>query len=129
MHRSTWLLLWVLGWLASTTLANPVESVPGGLRVTLEPSMMPIPLNQMHSWTVIVHTTDGSAATDAGIVVDGGMPAHDHGLATRPQVTRELGDGRYLLEGVRFHMAGEWLLRLDIRYRDQQYRADVSVTL
>jgi hypothetical protein len=119
----------LLAWLPAVCAGNPVDSVPQGLRVTLEPSVSPVPLNQMHSWTVVLQTSHGEAVADAGITVDGGMPAHDHGLATRPQVTRYLGEGRYLLEGVRFHMAGEWLLRLDIRYLDQSFRADVTVSL
>ena len=46
--------------------------------------------------------------------VSGGMPAHDHGLPSRPRVTRALGDGAYLLEGLKFHMNGRWEVRLDI---------------
>ena len=42
------------------------------------------------------------------------MPEHDHGLPTAPRVTRELEPGRYLLEGVRFHMGGRWELILQI---------------
>ena len=29
-------------------------------------------------------------------------------------MTRELGEGRYLLEGVRFHMQGQWQLIISI---------------
>ncbi len=36
------------------------------------------------------------------------MPEHDHGLPTRPRVTRELGAGDYLVEGMKFHMHGAW---------------------
>jgi hypothetical protein len=42
------------------------------------------------------------------------MPDHDHGLPTLPVVTRETSPGRYLLEGVRFHMPGRWQLTLTI---------------
>jgi hypothetical protein len=66
---------------------------------------------------------------DAQINVNGGMPAHDHGLATSPRVTRYLGEGQYLLEGVRFHMPGEWLMKLDIQYLDQSFTAEIPVTL
>lgn len=120
----------LLGWLLiSGVAASPVNSVPSGVRVTLEPSISPIPLNQMHSWTVLLQTDSGEAISDAQIQVNGGMPAHDHGLATNPQITRYLGEGRYLLEGVRFHMPGEWLLRLEINHLQQLYRADITVNL
>ena len=46
------------------------------------------------------------------------MPQHNHGLPTAPEVTRYLGEGRYLVEGLRFHMPGWWELRLDISVGD-----------
>ena len=42
------------------------------------------------------------------------MPQHGHGLPTRPRVTRNLGDGVYEIEGVRFNMGGWWELKLAI---------------
>jgi len=36
------------------------------------------------------------------------MPMHDHGFPTAPRVTKELGNGTYLLEGVKFNMPGWW---------------------
>ena len=44
----------------------------------------------------------------AAITVDGGMPQHGHGFPTRPRVTRDLDDGTYLLEGMKFSMTGWW---------------------
>jgi hypothetical protein len=42
------------------------------------------------------------------------MPQHGHGLPTRPRVTRNLGDGAYEIEGVRFNMGGWWEFKLAI---------------
>ncbi|MGI9227383.1 MAG: FixH family protein, partial [Gammaproteobacteria bacterium] len=50
----------------------------------------------------------------ADIKVDGGMPEHNHGFPTRPQVTKNLGDGCYLLEGMKFHMGGLWTISISI---------------
>lgn len=50
----------------------------------------------------------------ARIRVNGGMPAHDHGLPTEPRVVEALGGGRYLLDGVRFHMHGAWEVVLQL---------------
>ncbi len=72
-------------------------------------------INRMHSWVLHVETTAGEPVEGATIEVDGGMPAHDHGLPTRPRVTEELGSGDYRLDGVRFHMAGHWQLVVTIR--------------
>jgi len=56
----------------------------------------------------------------AAFSVTGGMPDHGHGLPTQPKVTQYLGEGRYLLEGVKFNMGGEWMLRLHILAGDRQ---------
>ncbi len=100
-----------------------------GLQVELRSQVQPPPLNQMHSWLITLRNADGAPLDGARIRVEGGMPTHDHGLATRPEVTAEQGEGRYLLEGVRFHMAGEWLLQLQIEHGGQVYHVDVAVQL
>jgi len=50
----------------------------------------------------------------AEIDLDGGMPAHDHGLPTHPQMTRYLGKGSYLVEGMKFHMGGLWTVTITV---------------
>ena len=42
------------------------------------------------------------------------MAQHGHGLPTRPQVTQELSDGTYLIEGMKFSMTGWWEIKLAI---------------
>jgi len=74
----------------------------------------PIAINRMHSWILHIETADGAPVESAMIEVDGGMPAHDHGLPTRPRVTEELGNGDYRLDGVRFHMRGSWQMVVTI---------------
>jgi hypothetical protein len=100
-----------------------------GFAVDLQSQLQPVPLNQMHSWVITLRTPEGVPMEGASIQVQGGMPAHDHGLATSPEVTAYLGGGRYLLEGVRFHMAGEWLLQLQIEHQSRQYSATVALSL
>lgn len=86
----------------------------GLYRISFTSALDPIGINQLHSWTVHVETADGRPVEDAQITVDGGMPAHGHGLPTQPQVTQNLGNGDYLLEGVRFQMPGAWVMRFDV---------------
>jgi|TARA_B100001059_G_scaffold62660_1_gene58546 hypothetical protein len=74
----------------------------------------PVVINRIHSWELVLTGADESPVTGAEIAVTGGMPDHDHGLPTLPVVTRETSPGRYLLEGVRFHMPGRWQLTLTI---------------
>lgn len=66
--------------------------------------------------TVRIAVTDasGNPVEGATIAVDGGMPAHGHGLPTRPRVTRDLGGGAYLVEGLRFNMGGWWVLEFEV---------------
>ncbi len=74
----------------------------------------PLEINTIHSWELVLHTADGAPLIGAQMSVVGGMPDHDHGLPTSPVVTREITPGRYLLEGMRFHMPGRWLLTFDV---------------
>ena len=38
------------------------------------------------------------------------MPEHDHGMPTRPAISELPGKDGYLVEGIRFHMRGQWEL-------------------
>jgi cytochrome c peroxidase len=71
-------------------------------------------INQLHSWQVRLTTSDGAPVTAAHFEFTGGMPQHGHGFPTKPRVTRELGNGLYLLEGMKFSMTGWWQIRLGI---------------
>ena len=82
--------------------------------VTLQPPATPAAINQLHTWQVRLATTAGAPIAHARIKVDGGMPQHGHGLPTRPQVTQELSDGTYLIEGMKFSMTGWWEIKLAI---------------
>jgi hypothetical protein len=83
-------------------------------QVAIRPLAEPIPLQQMHAWEVKLTSPAGVPVLQAAIEVDGGMPQHGHGLPTQPRVTRELGDGRYLVEGMKFSMPGWWELKLRV---------------
>jgi hypothetical protein len=85
-----------------------IPSRSGHFLVTVTPDLEPLAINTIHRWTVEVLTAEGAPVPSAEITVRGSMPAHDHGLPTRPEMTRYLGEGRYLIEGMRFHMAGNW---------------------
>lgn len=86
----------------------------GRFIVELQPPATPAAINQLHSWQIRLSTADGAPVQGARIAIDGGMPQHGHGLPTRPQVTRQLADGNYLLEGMKFSMGGWWEIKLNI---------------
>lgn len=95
-------------------MASELLSDNGLFRVSFTASLDPITINQMHTWTLHVETADGKVVEDAVILVDGGMPQHGHGLPTRPQVTQYLGNGDYLVEGLKFQMGGWWEVKFNI---------------
>jgi hypothetical protein len=92
---------------------GPRSSAQGRYVATLEPAKALRP-RQMQTVRVNVRDAEGRAIDEAQISIDGGMPQHGHGLPTRPHVTRELADGSYLLEGMKFSMTGWWQIRLAI---------------
>lgn len=86
----------------------------GHFKVGAVSRLDPVVINETHSWTLHIETADGNPVTDAEITIDGGMPEHNHGFPTAPRVTENLGEGKYLLEGMRFNMGGVWVLTLEI---------------
>lgn len=83
-------------------------------RISYESGLRPISINRIHNWVVHIETSDGSPVADAMITLIGGMPEHDHGLPTLPLATQYLGDGDYLVEGMKFHMNGWWQITISI---------------
>jgi hypothetical protein len=77
-----------------------------------------IRLRQLHTWNLRVVTAAGTPVEQATITVDGGMPQHGHGLPTQPRVTRYLGEGTHLVEGMRFNMGGWWVVKVRIAGTD-----------
>ncbi|HRJ58912.1 MAG TPA: FixH family protein [Anaerolineales bacterium] len=86
----------------------------GAFIVSFKSELDPITIGSMHSWVLHVETADGEPVEGATILVDGGMPDHGHGLPTSPQVTQDMGNGDYLVEGLRFQMGGWWEVKFNI---------------
>ncbi len=83
-------------------------------QVSYSSKLDPITINMMHAWIIRIENNKQQAVLNAEISVDGGMPAHNHGLPTHPQVTKNIGEGNYLLEGMKFHMGGWWQVTISI---------------
>jgi hypothetical protein len=120
-------LLLFMGAAAPAEQSWPSES--GALRASYTTDVDPIPLNRIHTWTLHLETSAGAIVEDAEISIAGGMPAHNHGLATAPAVTAYLGDGDYRVEGLRFHMQGEWVLRVSVRHGRTRDTIVIPLTL
>ena len=52
---------------------------------------------------------------------DATMPAHRHGMNYRP-VIKPLGAGRFRVEGMMFHMAGQWELAFEVKSGNETLR-------
>lgn len=110
--------LWLVTFPAIAADANPPDLsgvTDKGLTVEIYSELSPISINQIHSWHVRVLDRDGEILVLDELLVFGGMPEHDHGLPTQPEVTTRLSNGDYLLEGVRFHMQGLWQLQIELQ--------------
>ena len=89
-------------------------STKGLYRGTVAPSMEPIEINKLHTWRLHLETADGHPVDDATFTIHGDMPGHGHGLPTEPSVTQKLGNGDYLVDGMKFQMTGWWYVDFGI---------------
>jgi hypothetical protein len=55
------------------------------------------------------------------VAVDAQMPEHKHGMNYRPTIV-SLGNGRYRVEGMVFHMPGRWEIAIDVRAGEESER-------
>jgi len=83
------------------------------VQVSYAPSSAPVAVNTLQTWVLTLTDPGGHPIADAQVEVAGDMPEHGHGLPTVPQV-RSLGSGRYLLEGLKFHMPGWWVVKVRV---------------
>jgi hypothetical protein len=81
---------------------------------TIRPQGDSIPTGRLQRWTLHLVTAAGAPVDSAALTVDGGMPQHGHGLPTKPRVTRSLGNGDHLVEGMKFNMGGWWVVKFDV---------------
>jgi hypothetical protein len=90
-------------------------SEAGLYRAEIRPQGDSIPRGKLQSWTLHLETASGAPVDTATIAVDGGMPQHGHGLPTKPRITKSLGNGDHLVEGMKFNMGGWWVVKFRVR--------------
>ena len=103
--------------------AEPVATARKLYRVQWRSIPDPPPLSTLFEVEVTVTDPDGKPVEDAKVTVDATMPQHGHGMATKPEQDPGVCDaagacrhpgGRYRTRGMKFHMPGEWKLRIDV---------------
>ena len=115
---------------AAAALPPSICSNGATFRVDVVAAPAPLPLGQL--FDLEVRLADGCEGTRAldGVTLraDGVMPGHGHGMNTQTRVS-PLGDGRYAVSGLRFHMPGEWEVHFDVIRGKTLERAQAAVTV
>jgi hypothetical protein len=97
----------------------------GNFGVTIRPEGGSITRNRHFSLEVVLKPGSGAGAPD-GVLVDADMPAHRHGMNTKPEIVHEGGQS-YRVNGMLFHMAGEWSITVVISVGKTEERAAFPV--
>jgi len=111
----------VLSWPATRATAE------GGFEITLNPSNGEIEENKHFTLDVTVNSTKGELK-HLTVKVDGDMPAHGHGMNTKPEGT-PLSSASYRVEGMLFHMGGDWVITADVECDGKTERALFPITI
>jgi hypothetical protein len=101
----------------------------GDYRATYSSSETPVPVNELHTWILHIETADGKPVDHATISIFGDMPQHGHGMPTQPQITEQLGNGDYLVEGMKFQMGGWWKIDFTIEANGQSDQVSFNLML
>ena len=101
----------------------------GMFHVTVTTDADPVPINELHTWTLTLMDADMQPVDDATVTFGGGMPAHNHGFPTEPQVTTTGSNGDYLIEGVKMQMSGHWEMIFDIESGDMADTITFNIVL
>jgi len=76
----------------------------------------------IRKWVSLVALTSLAGDKPAELIaVDAQMPEHKHGMNYRPTIV-SMGDGRYRVEGMVFHMPGRWEISIDVRAGEESER-------
>jgi hypothetical protein len=91
------------------------------------PVPAPIVLGRHFAIDAVVCAKPAAPAVQ-GLRVDAQMPEHRHGMNYRATVAAK-GEGRYVAEGLLFHMPGRWQLLFDVETRGKTERLATDLVL
>jgi hypothetical protein len=101
-----------------------VRSEGGTFAITLKPTKGDIVRNEHFSLALSI-----DPASDGLVLkLDADMPAHRHGMHTQPEVV-PLGGPNYRVDGMLFHMSGEWVVTVDVTSSGKTERANFPIHL
>lgn len=114
--------------LAVPAEAEPVAGTAGLVSANLGVDLTQFPVGDFVEAPFTLTDAQGAALVGATVTVTGGMAMHGHGLPTSP-VVEEIGEGRYVIKGLKFSMDGEWQLRLSVTAGSVTDTVDYEFTL
>ena len=97
---------------ASSSWPATRTSDGGTFTVTLAPTEGEILQNKHFSLDLSVRAQNG-APPPIKVSVDADMPAHRHGMNTKPELV-EKGEQRFQVDGMLFHMSGDWVITVEV---------------
>lgn len=112
---------------AEASTAEPRTAETKNFLVSMETTPAHIPVNEHFTFAFTVRAKSGEKIPGQ-IAIGADMPAHGHGMNTEPRLT-ELGNGRWLVEGMLFHMPGAWEIYVYIGRKERMERAVFPVGL
>ena len=95
----------------------------GALQVTWQAEAGPITVGRPFALLITLCPADTQL-----LRVEATMPEHRHGMNYRASI-KPLGDGRWRVEGLLWHMSGRWELSLDLQSQGKEHRLRQSVIL
>jgi len=100
----------------------------GKFSLSIYPQAGKYQIGDYHSWIIQVKNNKGQMVSDAQLGFSGGMIGHGHGMPSEPSI-KPLGEGKYLMEGVLFSMAGEWTFYFLVQTAGLQDKARFDISL
>lgn len=129
---------------ASPSVDQPATAPPAPLRGTIHTGQSddgqyrlkyatdpdPLPLNEPFQIDVLIErmAAAGLSWDRVSLSVDARMPEHHHGMNVEPRV-EALGNGRFRVTRMLFHMPGYWELYFDIDVNGVTTRVQFEITL
>ena len=63
------------------------------------------------------------------VFIDGGMPAHEHGLPTAPKIIWSEERKAHLIKGLKFSMPGLWALNFKVNAKDDALKDQIKILI
>lgn len=108
--------------------STPLPTVgKGTFKVTQSGKAAPFGLDKLEQMTISVKDKTGAPVNGANFEITARARDIVRLMQTTPQVTRQIGKGQYLVEGLSFTAAGSWLLEFGISAGGREDKALLEV--